>query len=168
MKKDLLLSNKQKDLAALGVGNLYSACYCFSFSSFATLVGLSLALCSTRYSDFAAWLTILLFGLALIAAGMVVFAFSVLAYKKKQVPVENPVLLCPITSWKVIRNGYCVSSILLAIGWILLTIGLLHFPSSPVAGVSLFAVSLIVLLYGRLLLLATIRDHLLRKHSLSH
>ncbi len=166
MKKDLFLSNKQKDLAALGVGNLYSACYCFSFSSFAMLVGLSLALCSTRYQDFAAWLTFLLFGLILIAVGVVVLSFSVLAYKKKQGPTPNPVLLCPISSWKVIRNGYCVSSILLAIGWGLLTLGLLQFPSSPVSGVCLFAVSLIVLLYGRLLLLATLRDHLLRKHSL--
>lgn len=165
MKKDTLLSKKQQDLASLGVGHLYASAYCFSFGCFASLVGLALALTSTRYQDFASWLAFLLVGLGLIGTGLVIFAFSFLALKKKKDPEPQPTLLCPIASLKVIRNGYWVAGALLLIGWVTLTIGVLHFPERPIEGFCLFAVSLIVLLYGRLLLLATIRDHLIFKAS---
>ncbi len=165
MKKDKLLSKKQQDLAALGVGHLYASAYCFSFGCFASMVGLALALTSTRYQDFASWLAFLLTGLGLVGAGFVIFAFSFLALKDKKAPGTNPSLLCPITSWKVIRNGYWVAGTLLFIGWITLAVGMLHFPERPIEGFCLFAVSLIVLLYGRLLLLATIRDYLIFKAS---
>lgn len=165
MKKDKLLSKKQQDLASLGVDHLYASTYCFSFGCFASMVGLALALTSTRYQDFASWLAFLLTGLGLIGVGLVIFAFSFLALKRKKGPEDNPSLLCSITPWKVIRNGYWVAGALLLIGWVTLTIGMLHFPDRPIDGFCLFAVSLIVLLYGRLLLLATIRDHLIYKAS---
>lgn len=165
MKKDALLSKKQQDLASLGVSHLYASTYCFSFGCFASMVGLALALTCTRYRDFASWLSFLIVGLSLIGVGLVIFAFSFLALKTKKDPDSKPSLLCPITPWKVIRNGYWVAGALLLIGWTTLTIGMLHFPDAPIEGFCLFAVSLIVLLYGRLLLLATIRDHLIYKAS---
>ena len=164
MKKDKGLSRKQKDLASLGVGSLYSGIYCFAFSSFGIFSGLVLCLASLRYSVFSAWLAFLLTGLILIALGLVSLGFGLMAIKLKKEPTREP-LLCPITAWKVIRNGYVVSSILLGIGWTIMTVGVFQFPEVPVAGVSLFAVSLVVLLYGRLLLLATVRDHLIARFS---
>lgn len=164
MKKEKKLSPKQKDLASLGVAHLYSSVYCFAFASFSFFVGLALTLASLRYEAFSAWLAFLLSGLILIALSLAIFPFGLRDLKRKETPTLEP-LLCPITPKKIIRNGYIVSAILLAIGWIVVAVGMLQFPDVPVAGVSLFAVALVVLFYGRLLLLATVRDHLLARHS---
>ena len=164
-KRQKGISDKQRDLEDLGLSHFYSVGYCFSFSSLALFMGIGFSCVSRVYGDSAAFLSLLIVGLSLIAGAIALLGFGLFFTKKKESKAENPILRCPSVSKTVLRNGYLVGGVLLLLGWASFTVGLLFFPQKPVNGAMLAVVSFVVLFYGRLLILSTIRDQLINKVS---
>ncbi len=97
----------------------------------------------------------------LVALSIVLFIFGIWFFKKERKASEEPMLRCPIQEKKILRNGYIVSGVLLAAGIGTLIGGSLFFPNFPIHGTVLLAGSFVVLFYGSLLLVSTVRDHLI-------
>lgn len=160
-------SNKELDLIDLGLRDVYSACYFFACSALCLIYGLTLSCVSIRYEALAPYLALLIIGLCLVLASLILFLFGFLFLKKRKKPLENPALRCPVQERKILRNGYVVSAVLNVIGIIVLTVGLFFLPSLPINGATLLLASFVVLFYGFLLLISTIRDHLIAKKARS-
>lgn len=154
-------SDKELDLVELGLRDAYSGCYCFAFSFLCIVFGIALSCLSRYYENLTAFLCLLLCGLCLVLLSLALLAYGIRLVKKKSEASVNPVLHCPIQEKKILRNGYIVSSVLLSSGIGVLIAGSLFFPRLPIHGTVLYACSFVVLLYGSLLLISTIRDRLI-------
>ena len=156
-------SNKELDLIDLGLRDVYSACYFFACSGICFVYGLTLSCLSRLYENLAAFLAFLIVGLFLAASSVVLLIFGFLLLKKERKVVNNPTLRCPVQEQKVLRNGCVVSGVLGSIGLVILIVGSLFFPALPIHGTALLLGSFIALFYASLLLVSTIRDHLISK-----
>ena len=166
MKKKIS-SDKELDLADLGLRDVYSACYAFGFAFLSLAVGIALSCASVAYENLAAHLTFLIVGLCVSVFGIALMILGFLFLKKERNIKDGASLRCPIQSKKLLRNGYVVGGILCLIGLTTLTVGMLQFPKRPIHGVALLAGSVVALLYGMLLIVATIRDQLLANKASS-
>ena len=166
-KRKNKLTPKEQDLIALGIYHIYKAMHFFAFSFILLVSGICLCLTSRFYFADAkgAFASFLAFGIFAIALSLALAFFGIYWLSKKGVRQENAVLLCPLSEKKIIRNGYLVSSMLLLIGYVSFTIGMLFYPAKPIHGTALFCASLVVLFYGFLLLIATIRDQMIVSFS---
>ena len=120
---------------------------------------------SSSYEDTAPHLAFLIVGLILVAFSLSLVVLGFLFLKKDRQVKEGALLRCPLQSKKIIRNGYLVGTVLCAIGITTLVVGMLQFPEKPIHGVALLAGSTVVLFYGILLLISTVRDHLIVKKA---
>ena len=154
---------KELDLIDLGLRDVYSACYFFACSGLCFIYGLTLSCLSRLYENLAAFLSLLLIGLLLIASSIALLIFGYLFLRKERKTAENPALRCLVQDKKILRNGYIVSGVLGTIGIIVLIVGSLFFPALPIHGTALLLGSLVVMFYSSLLLISTLRDHLIAK-----
>lgn len=158
-------SDKELDLIDLGLRDVYSACYAFGFALLCLALGIALSCASSSYEDTAPHLAFLIVGLILVAFSLSLVVLGFLFLKKDRQVKEGALLRCPLQSKKIIRNGYLVGTVLCAIGITTLVVGMLQFPEKPIHGVALLAGSTVVLFYGILLLISTVRDHLIVKKA---
>lgn len=156
-------SDKVLDLIDLGLRDVYSSCYSFGFALICLSFGVALSCASPCYENGAAHFAFLLVGLFVSVLGAALVVLGFLYLKKERKSKDGAILRCPIQDKKILRNGYLVGGFLLAIGWATLVLGTLQFPARPIHGVAFLAGSFVVLLYGVLLIVSTIRDHLIAK-----